>query len=109
MSRLGMPAWVLTIIRGNFGKPSTVVRHGLKSVLFRGGTVGEIQIISQEKIYVRGSNGINVTEDGGATWSATGIGFPPRFHFFDALRGYGINPDNNNVYKTEDGGQNWEV
>jgi photosystem II stability/assembly factor-like uncharacterized protein len=76
-----------------------------------GGTVAEINIINQDKVYVRnlGTDQWSFTEDGGLTWNFTNNNFPTRIHFFDEQNGYGINADTKHVYKTVDGGQTWEI
>lgn len=75
-----------------------------------GQTIAEIQIISPERVFVRDTrNSSYLTEDGGVTWtSLSSLSFPSKYHFFDALNGYGIN-ENQKIYKTEDGGTTWEV
>lgn len=73
-----------------------------------GGTVSEIQVINSQKIYVTGSNGLSLTEDGGQTWNFI-TNFPSTFHFFDALNAYGIDFNTLDISKTEDGGQTWTV
>lgn len=74
------------------------------------GRVAEIQIVNLNKLYVRSSTGNwVVSNDSGQTWNSVGNNFPKRFYFFDELNAYGINPETQDVYKTTDGGQNWQI
>lgn len=55
-------------------------------------------------------NGIMKTTDGGVTWSfqGTDTGLKNQMVFTDALRGYGIN-GNDQFVRTVNGGQNWTI
>lgn len=74
-----------------------------------GGNVAEIQIINLDKVFVKTMGGITVmTGDGGLSWT-TLYNYPTKYHFFDELNGYGIDTNTKHVYKTEDGGDTWEI
>ena len=74
-----------------------------------GGNVAEIQIINLDKVFVKTMGGITVmTDDGGLSWT-TLYNYPTKYHFFDELNGYGIDTNTKHIYKTENGGNTWEV
>ncbi|MDD3004197.1 YCF48-related protein [Flavobacterium sp.] len=74
-----------------------------------GGNVAEIQIINENKLYIKTLGGSTlVSNDGGISWTVL-YNYPTKFHFFDELNGYGIDTNTKHIYKTENAGIIWEI
>lgn len=78
---------------------------------YNGGHSDEIQIINENKIYIKNfSNIYSVSNDGGLSWTdLSNANYPTKVHFFDEQSGYGIDVNNKNVYRTTNGGSSWEI
>lgn len=74
-----------------------------------GGNVAEIQIINENKLYIKTIGGSTLaSNDGGISWTVL-YNYPTKYHFFDELNGYGIDTNSKHIYKTIDGGLTWEI
>ena len=74
-----------------------------------GGNVAEIQIINENKLYIKTMGGSTmVSNDGGISWTSL-YNYPTKYHFFDELNGYGIDTNSKHIFKTENGGNTWEI
>ena len=74
-----------------------------------GGNVAEIQIINENKLYIKSMGGSTmVSNDGGVSWTSL-YNYPTKYHFFDELNVYGIYTNTKHIYKTENAGNTWEI